>query len=127
MPSGLRPTQYTLLRHLRRLGPVSVSDLAAAIRLDRTTLVRKIKVLENESLIVDVSQKGSRNRKLELSELGIERLKDADLLWNKAQDFVESHLGNNNLEILTELLILIENLELVAVKRIQGERGDVRE
>lgn len=116
IPSGLRPSQYSLLRHLRRLGTVSVSDLASAIRLDRTTLVRKIKPLEREFLIIDVSQKGARNRQLQLSETGMERLEEADKLWSKAQEFIDVRLGKDNVKKLTELLSAIESLESLCQK-----------
>jgi hypothetical protein len=40
--SGLKISQYLLLRNIKRLGPVSVSSLALEIRLDRTTIVRNL-------------------------------------------------------------------------------------
>ncbi len=110
-PSGLTSSQFSLLKHLKLLGPISVSDLALEIRLDRTTLVRNIKPLERECLIIDVSQKGTRNRQLRLSEKGIEQYKKAELLWTKAQNFIEQHLGKDNLKKLTTLLSMIEGLE----------------
>ena len=40
MPSGLKVTQYSLLNHLKRLGPLTMNELSQAIRLERTTLMR---------------------------------------------------------------------------------------
>lgn len=110
-PSGLTVNQFSLLRHLKSMGPVSVSDLSLEIRLDRTTLVRNLKPLEKEALIVDVSKKGTRNRQLQLSEKGIAQLKAAELLWIKAQNFMEQQLGEDNLKRLTGLLSRIEELK----------------
>lgn len=110
-PSGLTVSQYSLLRHLFYFSPISVSDLAIKIRLDRTTLVRNLKPLESASFLVDVSQEGTRNRQLQLTEKGIEKYKEADVLWNAAQNFIEQKLGIENLEKLTSLLSAIEKLE----------------
>ena len=109
--SGLTVSQYSLLRHLFYFGPISVSDLAIKIRLDRTTLVRNLKPLESAAFIVDVSQEGTRNRQLQLTEKGIEKYKEADDLWKDAQSFMEQQLGKENLEKLTSLLSVIEKLE----------------
>ncbi len=111
-PSGLTINQFGLLKHIKFLGPVSVSDLSLEIRLDRTTLVRNLKPLEKEGLIMDLSKKGTRNRQLQLSRKGTERLKAAELLWMKAQNFIEEHLGEENIKKMTELLSMIEGLPL---------------
>lgn len=109
-PSGLTVSQYSILLHLKLLGPVSVSDLAIKIRLDRTTLVRSLKPLEATSLIIDVSQKGSRNRQLQLTEKGAEKCIEAEYLWKDAQNVIEQKIGKENIEKLTSLLSMIERL-----------------
>jgi len=111
MPSGISVAQFSLLRHLRLLGPVSVSALAEKIRLDRTTLVRNLAPLEEAGLIVNVSPQGTRSRELELTEKGKEKLIEAKKLWKNAQLHIEESLGEENLERLTALLSQIENLE----------------
>ncbi|URN84259.1 MarR family winged helix-turn-helix transcriptional regulator [Acetobacterium wieringae] len=45
-PCHLSISQFSILKHIDGMEPVSVSELAAAIRLDRTTLVRNLKPLE---------------------------------------------------------------------------------
>jgi DNA-binding MarR family transcriptional regulator len=108
--SGLKISQYSLLKTIERLEPVCVSDLAAEIRLDRTTLVRNLKPLEEKAIISDISKKGSRNRQWVLTESGKEKLRGAELLWRKAQDHIEQFLGEQDLAILTSLLLKIENI-----------------
>lgn len=110
-PCGLTVSQYSLLKHLMYLGPVSVSDLAIKIRLDRTTLVRNLKPLEAAAFVIDISQNGSRNRQLQLTEKGIAKYREAEHLWNDAQNFIEQKLGKENLEKLTSFLSVIEKLE----------------
>lgn len=109
-PSGITISQYGLLSHISHLAPVSVSNLAAAIRLDRTTLVRNLKQLEEQGLVEDAAPKGTRNRQLRLSELGDKTLTDARELWLKAQLFMEEYLGSEDLNTLINLLSKIEAL-----------------
>ncbi len=108
--SGLSISQFSLLRNIELMGPVSVSDLAIALRLDRTTLVRNLKPLEKKGLIIDISMSGTRNRQLELSDKGKVVYLTAASLWQEAQHSIENYLGSEDLITLTTLLNKIENL-----------------
>ncbi|EST10757.1 MarR family winged helix-turn-helix transcriptional regulator [Sporolactobacillus laevolacticus] len=108
--SGLTINQFSLLKTINHISPVSVSDLALEIRLDRTTLVRNLKPLEKAGLVVDVSPKGTRNRQLQLTSDGIKRYESAELLWQEAQEHIEQQLGKDNLNTLISLLFQIETL-----------------
>lgn len=109
-PSNLKAGQFSMLKYINQLEPVSVSDLALVMRLDRTTLVRNLKPLEIIGFVEDISMKGSRNRQLKLTSKGIETYKYAEELWEKAQNFLEEYLGKENLNIFTSLLSKIEAL-----------------
>lgn len=109
-PSNLKIGQFSLLKHIDKLGPVSVSDLALSIRLDRTTLVRNIKPLEERGFIKDIAIEGTRNRQLKLTDKGIQTYKSAEELWVKAQSFLEEYLGSDNIDTFTALLSKIEAL-----------------
>lgn len=108
--SGLTINQFSLLKTINHISPVSVSDLALEIRLDRTTLVRNLKPLEKAGLVVDVSSKGTRNRQLQLTSDGIKRYESSELLWQEAQEHIEQQLGKDNLNTLISLLFQIETL-----------------
>jgi DNA-binding MarR family transcriptional regulator len=109
-PSGLKISQYLLVKQIKRLGPVSVSNLALEIRKDRTTVVRNLKPLEDRGLIIDTSAKHSRDRQLKVTDKGFEILEKAELFWLAAQDFIEEYLGKDDMETLTALLSKIEAL-----------------
>ena len=109
-PSGLKISQYSLLKHIKHMGPVSVSDLALEIRLDRTTLVRNLKSMEERGFIIDISANGARNRQLKLTDSGLETFEKAEQLWSEAQDYIEHYLGKDYMETLTVLLSKIEAL-----------------
>lgn len=109
-PSGLLVSQYSALKHINHLGPISVSDLALEIRVDRTTLVRNLKALEERGFILDVALQGTRNRQLKLTDAGVKALEIAEPLWIEAQNYVEQYLGNDDKKTLTTLLSKIEAL-----------------
>jgi Transcriptional regulators len=109
-PSNLKIGQFSLLKHINQLGPVSVSDLAVIIRLDRTTLVRNLKPLEKSGFVQDISTEGTRNRQLRLTDKGIKAYKYAEELWEKAQSFLEEYLGKDNIDTFTKMLSKIEAL-----------------
>jgi len=108
--SGLKISQYLLLKNVKHLGPVSVSSLALEIRLDRTTIVRNLKPLEEKDFIIDVAKKGARNRQLKLTSKGLEILAIAEPLWLEAQNFIQQYLGKEEMNTLTTLLSKIEAL-----------------
>lgn len=110
--TGLNISQFSLLKHLVVLGPVSVSKLALEMRLDRTTLVRNLKALEQMRYVEDTSAEGSRNRSLTLTESGRTVYDNAAGLWEEAQHFLQESLGDRDLQMLNALLSKIQLLSV---------------
>ncbi|WP_303851504.1 MarR family winged helix-turn-helix transcriptional regulator [Seleniivibrio woodruffii] len=108
--SGLKIGQFSMLNHINAMSPVNVSRLAEKMRLDRTTLVRGLKALENEGYIIDASEKGTRSRSLALTPTGEKALEKAVPLWEQAQKYLEDNLGTDTLKEFTSLLSEIESL-----------------
>lgn len=102
-PSGINSHQFTLLMFLNQMGPLSVTELAKEMNLDRTTLSRNLKVLENRNIIEDSPTKG-RKRNIRISDYGQEILKTALSLWEEAQNQFESFLGEQQCKQLLEQL-----------------------
>ena len=50
-PSGLRVTQFSLLSVIKQFGTVNIGTLADEAVMDRTTLTRNLKLLEQEGLV----------------------------------------------------------------------------
>jgi DNA-binding MarR family transcriptional regulator len=86
-----------------------VSDLSVALRLDRTTLVRNLRPLEQKKWVEDISEEGTRNRQLQLTVSGRAVYNCADVLWERAQADITAYLGPEDAEKLTVLLSKIEN------------------
>ncbi len=109
-PCGINVSQYSLLKHVERMAPVNVSDLAREIRLDRTTLVRNLARLEKMHLIIDKAEPGTRDRSLRLTATGKKTATKAAGLWRQAQEQVEMYLGKRSMAQLTELLAKVEDM-----------------
>lgn len=101
---GITAAQYSLLRHLQRLEQPSISSLAQAVGLERSTLGRNLRVLEGEGLITLAEGNDLRNRVVLLTELGLARLDLAQPLWALAQQRLVERLGEDNNEALIKLL-----------------------
>jgi DNA-binding MarR family transcriptional regulator len=93
-PSGLLPTQFTVLVAIRYRGPIVISGLAEVLAMDRTTLTRNLKPLEREGLVAVVSGRHDRrSREVSLSDKGLKQLEQALPLWQEAQNRIEQALG----------------------------------
>ncbi|MHB8075198.1 MarR family winged helix-turn-helix transcriptional regulator [Desulfosporosinus fructosivorans] len=109
-PCGLKVTQYSLLRNLERVKPISMSVLAKTMRIDRTTLNRNMKPLINTGLITVNSGEDSRSKLVMLTEVGKAALLNALVLWDEAQSSLEEYLGVEELEIFEKSLSKLEAL-----------------
>jgi DNA-binding MarR family transcriptional regulator len=70
-PSGLRITQFSILRKLARLGPLPVTRLAAEAALDRPTMGRNLNPLERRGLVrIEVGNVDQRERVAYLTAAG---------------------------------------------------------
>lgn len=103
-PTGLKITQFSLLRAIARRGPVSITELAAAVYLDRTTLGRNLRVLERDGLVSLTPGADHRERVAQLTTQGQTALAAAEPLWKATQARVRAALGEEQLKTLTGLL-----------------------
>ena len=109
-PSGLRVTQFSLLRTLSRRGPVRISALAEEALLDRTALSRNLDPLVARKLVVIVPGRDARSREVTLTPAGVAALKAAGPYWKRAQAAVTRQLGPSRLEALIAALRDVESL-----------------
>ncbi|EIM17344.1 MULTISPECIES: MarR family winged helix-turn-helix transcriptional regulator [Pseudomonas] len=101
---GINVAQYSLLSNLRRLDQPSISSLAEAMGLDRSTLGRNLRVLEGEGLVRLSEGEDQRNRIVQLTEEGQQRLLAALPAWEAAQQRLIDRLGAEKRETLLALL-----------------------
>jgi len=110
-PSGLRVTQFSLLRSLERDGPANISDLAARTLLDRTALSRNLDPLIERGLVaVTAGRDDARTREIALTAKGAGALKRAQPYWKRAQEDVAHRIGQPKLDALIAILGELESL-----------------
>jgi DNA-binding MarR family transcriptional regulator len=91
----LTSAQFSILVSLDEAGEMSMNELAKALVMDRTTLLRAIKPLQRDELVVSRSSKDDVRRLVfSLSADGARRLKTAHVLWSDAQQELESLIGS---------------------------------
>ena len=112
-PSGLRITQFSLLRAIARLAPVPIGDLAAAQALDRTTLSRNVAPLERDGLIEQSPGSDRRVSEIRLTETGQAAIARALPLWRQTQRRIRQEFGD---ETLAQLRALNEQAERLATR-----------
>jgi DNA-binding MarR family transcriptional regulator len=108
-PSGLRVTQYSLLRRIQRLGVASIGTLALEAELDRTTLTRNLKPLLDAGLVEQAPGTDRRSRPLRLAPAGAAALERALPLWHEAQQRVDGLMGREQAQALCALLAVLES------------------
>lgn len=108
--AGLNAAQYSLLRHLERLEQPSISDLADAMGLDRSTLGRNLKVLESAGLVQLDGGADQRHRLVRLTAQGAPVFERAKLAWADAQAELGRRLGEARREAL---MLLLDDLESI--------------
>lgn len=109
-PSGLKGTQFTLLNAIVLADSPTITELAQLLLLDRTTLSRNLKPLQQQGLVRLTTGKDARARALALSAQGNQALQKALPLWDKAQASVEQLLGKARLRNLQSDLRTLEKL-----------------
>jgi DNA-binding MarR family transcriptional regulator len=101
---GITLAQFSLLRTLRRHGPISLTDLAARMELDRSTIGRNIRVVEKAGWVQPATTGDQRETAIEISPAGLRLLEETEPDWTMTQQRVEAKLGTSG------VLTLLDNL-----------------
>jgi DNA-binding MarR family transcriptional regulator len=113
--SGLRTTQFTALVAVAQGGPISMQVLAARLGMDRTTLTRNLKGLQEDGLVASLPGRDRRSRLVSLTDKGREALKDTLPHWRAAQERALAALGPERLAGLMPALEHISDYSKAAV------------
>ncbi|WP_179058206.1 MarR family winged helix-turn-helix transcriptional regulator [Pseudomonas taiwanensis] len=108
---GVNVAQYSLLKNLARLDQPSITSLAEALGLDRSTLGRNLKVLEGKGLVQMEGGEDQRNRLVSLTAAGQASLDEALRAWEQVQVQLGQRMG---LEKRAALMALLDDLEHIA-------------
>ena len=108
-PSGIRATQFSLLATIREFGTVSIGTLAEEAVVDRTTLTRNLKLLEDEGLVATSPGADARVREVSLTPAAHEKLAVAQRYWKQAQAHMAEQMGDERVRrLLRELTDAVE-------------------
>lgn len=105
--SGLRATQFTLLVAVALTEPPTMSRIARALVMDRSTLTRNLRPLEAAGLVETAGGKDRRTRFVRLTPHGRDRLRAAMPLWEQAQHQVVRRVGGSRWRDILRQLSLV--------------------
>ncbi|MBB5464569.1 DNA-binding MarR family transcriptional regulator [Paraburkholderia sp. Clong3] len=102
---GLTAAQFTILAKLARTPNLPMAELADAMVMERTTLVRAMKPLQRDGLVLaEAADHDNRTLLFSLTEKGKTTFDQASVAWRAAQDEFEKKFGRARAKTLrTEL------------------------
>jgi DNA-binding MarR family transcriptional regulator len=104
-PLGINVAQFSLLRAIERLQPVSHTDLAHDAQLDRSTIGRNVRVIERMRLAeTHRGEVDHREAIVMLTPVGAELLDNAAPVWDECQKAIEARLGPVKITNLQDIL-----------------------
>ncbi len=109
---GLRTTQYSLLSHVLKLGPIQPGALAQAMKMEASTLTRNLKPLVAAGWVEVAGGADGRSRLISITDEGRAKRLDAQRHWKAAQTSLNRVLGVPRL--LTLHTLIDEALHLLA-------------
>lgn len=102
---GLKTTQFSIMCRLRRRKWMTMKELADAMVMERTSLVRAIQPLQRDGLVfTEASRSNRRVLTVMLTSAGEERLVQAREHWYAAQQEFEERFGTQRAALLREEL-----------------------
>jgi DNA-binding MarR family transcriptional regulator len=91
-------TQFTILATLAQTGPLSISELSAKLGLERTTLSRNLRLIENKGWVSALAHDDQRVRKMALTPKGRKTAVNALTVWRRAEASAETVLRRFGLQ-----------------------------
>lgn len=109
---GLKNTQYALLSHVVKLGPIRPGDLARSMQMDASTSTRNIQPLVAQGWLRIGAGVDARSRLVEATVAGRDKQAEGQRAWKEAQIALNERLGVKRVAALHELLdACIESLD----------------
>ncbi len=110
-PAGLARSQFAILEHLAHGGPLALTELARRLYMERTTLTRNLRPLEQAGLVArEPSEADARVKFVAITEAGQGKLREARRYWRKAQKRMLAMFGESEWEALEATLRSLRRL-----------------
>ena len=101
---GLKNTQYALLSHVVKLGPIRPSDLAKRMQMDASTLTRNLQPMAAQGWLSVGAGGNARSRLVEATAAGHALRAQGQRAWKAAQLALNEKLGTERVLALHDLL-----------------------
>ena len=102
--SGLKITQYAILKYISILKKTNLKNLSIAMDYNRSTLGRNIRVLERKKLIRFNKGEDKREVEITITDDGQKIFKIARQSWENINNQISENLGKNKRKMLEEIL-----------------------
>ena len=102
--AGLKTTQYSLLSHVLRMGPLRPVDLARAMGVMPSTLTRNLQPMLAAGWLTMEEGTDARSRLISLTDAGREKRAQAQRSWRSAQTSLNAVLGEARVAALHALI-----------------------
>lgn len=116
--SGLKGTQYSLLSFVVKMEPVRAVDLAAAMKLNTSTLSRNLQPLVASGLLEVGPGADARSRLIVATDAGRDKRREAQQRWRVAQESINQVLGAQR---VVALHALIDEAMMLLSPALDGE------
>lgn len=110
--AGLKTTQYSLLSHVLKLGPVRPGDLAKSMKVSASTLTRNLKPLVDAGWVALAAGSDARSRSVAITAAGHSKRNEARRHWKVAQQSLNAVLGAGR--VLALHALINESMKLLA-------------
>jgi DNA-binding MarR family transcriptional regulator len=117
--TGLKTTQYSLLSHVVKLGPIRAVDLAGVMRMSTSTLSRNLQPLIANDWIAVNAGNDARSRLITATDAGQTKRTEAQRKWRVAQEGINQTLGLGR--VLALHALIDESLELLSPLETGGD------
>ena len=101
---GLKNTQYALLSHVVKLGPIRPSDLSRRMQMDASTLTRNLQPMAAQGWLTVGAGENARSRLVEATAAGHAVRAEGQRAWKAAQLPLNERLGMESVLALHDLL-----------------------
>ena len=109
---GLKITQFSTLKNIQKLGKTNIRDLSSELDLDRTTVLRNIEKLIIMDLVSYKFENDDKNKIIQLTTIGIKKLKQAIIIWEETQHKYIKALDIKNYEEIETLITKISKINI---------------
>ena len=119
---GLKTTQYSLLSHVLKLGPIRPGDLATEMKMDASTLTRNLRPLVDAGWVTLQAGTDARSRLVHITDAGRDKRAEAQRHWKAAQLALNETLGVERVMALHALVD--DSLDLLTAQPAQEAGHD---